>query len=296
MKSKKLTLILVCSLLVIGIAVTLYVPAQMQSTQGQSADSRIKQLDDLARNVLKLDLGRAPESGAARNLIGLRSDHLVFSHRLDSRTYFVQDNRYGVYNEGGVFQGSDEDFINRSREILRHLGVPENEIARAVVLQEKYQTGKVDPKTRKVSPGKIQDGRRMADLSRSVEGVPVFSSRVLIGLTRQARIGLLELHWPAIRKEDLSRAKRLQTLIKRGWRAPNLAGARVESVEAGIIHSPAVGFVLDTYPAIRVIYASEDRGLGKKPVRYLDENGRTVPVPRQFEKIDLPPYKTRPRR
>lgn len=296
MKSKKLTLILVCCLLVIGIAVTLGIPAQMQSTQMQGADAQVKQLDDLARNVLKLDLGKAPESGAARNMVGLRSDQLVFSHRVDSRTYFVQDNRYGVYKESGIFQGSDADLMNRSREILRQLGIPEDEITRAVVLKEKYQTGKVDPKTRKVSPGEIQDGRRMADFSRNTEGVPVFSSRALIGLTRQSGIGLMELHWPAIPKADVSRAKRLQALIRRGWRAPSLKGARVESVEAGIIHSPAVGFVMDIYPAIRVIYASDDRNLGKRPVRYVDENGRSVSVPRQFEKIDLPPYTTRPRK
>jgi hypothetical protein len=296
MKSKKLTLILVCCLLVVGIAVTLGIPAQMQDTQIQGADAQAKQLDDLARNVLKLDFGKVPESGVARNMVGLRSDQLVFSRRVDSRTYFVQDNRYGVYNVSGVFQGSEGDLMKRSREILRQLGITEDEITRAAVLQEKYQTGKVDPKTRKVSPGKIQDGRRMADFSRNTEGVPVFSSRALIGLTRQSGIGLMELHWPVIPKEVVNRAKRFQAEIKRGWKAPSLKGARVESVEAGIIHSPAVGFVMDIYPAIRVIYASDDRSLGKRPVRYVDENGRSVSVPRQFEKVDLPLYTTRPRR
>ena len=60
----------------------------------------------------------------------------------------------------------------------------------------------------------------------------------------------------------------------------------MESVDAGIIHSPAVGFLMDIYPAIRVIYAPIDDRMGQKATRYVDRHGNDVPVPRQF---DLPP-------
>jgi hypothetical protein len=40
---------------------------------------------------------------------------------------------------------------------------------------------------------------------------------------------------------------------------------------------------------IRVIYAPEDKTIGRKAVLYLDENGKNVPVPRTFEKFDEQP-------
>ena len=40
---------------------------------------------------------------------------------------------------------------------------------------------------------------------------------------------------------------------------PEQPDATVEAIEAGIIHSPAAGFLIDIYPAIRVIYTPVDR-------------------------------------
>jgi hypothetical protein len=74
--------------------------------------------------------------------------------------------------------------------------------------------------------------------------------------------------------------------VKGEWTPPEHPGATVESVEAGIIHSPAVGFLMDVYPTIRVIYAPIDERMGQKATRYLDRHRNDVPVPRQF---DLPP-------
>jgi hypothetical protein len=66
------------------------------------------------------------------------------------------------------------------------------------------------------------------------------------------------------------------------WRAPDLAGASVESAEAGIVHSPAVAMVMDVYPAIRVMYHPDDPRFGQRPVMHLDRHGQAVPIPRQF--------------
>jgi len=45
---------------------------------------------------------------------------------------------------------------------------------------------------------------------------------------------------------------------------------------------------MDVQPVIRVVYAPEERGVGKKPVLFLDADGKKVRLPRQFEKLDLP--------
>ena len=63
--------------------------------------------------------------------------------------------------------------------------------------------------------------------------------------------------------------------MKDGWNPPERVNAVVESVEAGVIHSPAVGFAMDVRPAIRVIY-TPIRYSGKVML-YLDRNGRVIP-------------------
>jgi len=255
--------------------------------------TEVDRLEDLATHVLKLDLGKVEKRGAERNMAGLRSQHVLFSERLDSRTYFVQDDRFQVDQGGEAFQGTDEELIHLARQILGKLAIPAEEIASAAVLTEKETTAHLDPGARVYVPAPVRSGRRFVELSRSLVGVPVFSSRALIGLKGDRSIGFIEAHWPEIPAATLREAQNLRELIQRGWRPPAQSGATVESVEAGIIHSPALGFVMDVYPVIRVIYAAEDRSVGRKAVLYLDRNGKTVPAPRTFEKTDQPPASSR---
>ena len=110
----------------------------------------------------------------------------------------------------------------------------------------------------------------------------MWSSGITLGLTKRGGIGFLEAHWPEIPATVLEEAKRLAERVKEGWRAPVRQGGKPESVEAGIIHSPAAGFVMDIYPAVRVIYG--DESMGKKAVLHFDRHGNNVPIPRQFDK------------
>jgi hypothetical protein len=59
--------------------------------------------------------------------------------------------------------------------------------------------------------------------------------------------------------------------------------AKVDSIEAGILHSPAASFVDDQAAAIRVIYRPIDPSVGKKAVSYLKLDGRPIAMPRQTE-------------
>lgn len=226
------------------------------------------------------------EQGEEKNFLGIRSDELLLSRRSDSRTYFVQDERFGLTREGGIFEGEDNELLERCRSIATLLGVPVAEIDEASVLRVMNNVATIDV-SGAVHTEEPQRGERYARLTRSMDGVPVFSSSVMLALDRQGKIGFLELHWPKISLEIVDRARSMQEQVERGWEGPALEEAYVESVEVGILHSPAVAFVMDVQPVIRVIYSLPDGSVGKKPVLYLDSEGRAVPLPRQFEHLDV---------
>lgn len=281
---KILTLVLASVLCSAGSAFAQAIDAKQQDAQRQE----IQGLVDLATNVLKLDIGKIEQRGAERNVVGFRTQSVLVSKRLDSRTYFVQDARYDSADAEAAYAGSDASFLEASQLLLERLAIPTEEVRSGKVLTQHLQTGKLGPDGR-VVPSEVRNGKRYAQFSRAVNGVPVFSSRALIALTRDERLGFMELHWPRLPEVTVREAGRLSAVVGRDWRPPERKGARIESIEAGIVHSPALGFAMDIYPAIRVIYAPEDETMGRKLTLYLDEHGNDVPTPRQFEKIDEKP-------
>ena len=258
-----------------------------------SADEHTERLRELAAR-LGLDLAALKRSGTEGNTAGLQTEALLFSQRLDSRTFFVQNERFGITKEGGIFEGSDEELLEAARRATEALDVPGAEIAEASLLREQTQVGQLDPGTGTVQLEESQPGKRLASLSRQVEELPVWSSSLLLGLTRDREIGFMQLHWPELPEEVIARGQKLRSVVEQGWRPPEREGGVVESFEAGIIHSPAIGLVMDFQAAIRVIYETLDKSYGRKLTLYLDEDGNDVPMPRQFEKLDEPPIESRP--
>jgi hypothetical protein len=101
-----------------------------------------------------------------------------------------------------------------------------------------------------------------------------------LGLTRERRLGYVQLHWPELSGRALHEAHRLRYLVAHGWEAPPQPGAEVEEVQAGIIHSPAIAFMMDIQPVVRVVYRPAEGLRGQKPVLYLDRHGGPMPLPR----------------
>lgn len=248
-----------------------------------SDEEELGELEELA-DRLGLRLGKVVRSGSDANLVGLQSEHVLFSRRLDSRTLFVHDVRYGIGREAGAETRADEH-LEACRRIFRELRIPLTEIRHEQVLTERTQAAHVDRDRQVVHKEEIQDGRRLAALSRQVDGVPVWDSTMVLGLTARGGIGFLQLHWPELHGHVIHEARRLAHKLERDWRAPEQPGADVEVVEAGVIHSPAVAFCMDVYPAIRVIYRPRDPRLGQKVMLHFDRHRKTLPVPRQ---ADLP--------
>jgi len=255
-----------------------------------SSEAETGRIRELAA-TLGVTFDEIVRSGAQGTTVGIQSRSVLFSRRLDSRTYFVHDVRYGIKGELGVLETTDEDYLRTAHQVAARLEIPASEIAAGSVIKTQTQTASYDLETREARFEGIRPGRHYAHMTRQIEGLPVWSSRVLVGLTSKRQIGFLEAHWPEIPRAAVQEAHALDELTRSGWRPPEQRGAKVESVEAGIIHSPAAGFLMDIYPAIRVIYTPE-RG-GKKPVLYLDRHGKPVPTPRAF---DLPPEELPPPR
>jgi hypothetical protein len=128
-----------------------------------------------------------------------------------------------------------------------------------------------------------QKGKRLVRIMRVIEGLPVFSSSATFGFTRDKNIGFMEFHWPEIPERVVTEAHRLKFKVQNGWSPPPQKGAKIESIEAGILHSSALGFLLDIYPSIRVIYSSEGKKMGRKLTLYFDRHGMPIPYPREFE-------------
>jgi len=247
------------------------------SPEEQDIQKKTKQV---AVESLGLKLEGSVDAGHKDNFSGLRTETITFTQRLDSRTFIAYDKRFSNTKEAGIYKDADEVLLKRSHELLERLKIPAAEIAAEKVVQEKTQVGEHDSKTGKFKLEGIEPGKKWALTSRQIDGVPVFSSRATIGLVSSGDIGFLEVHWPEIPAKVTEEARRYRELVQKGWHAPEQKGTRVESVTVGILHSPAAATALDILPVIRVIYAPLDKHIGKKPVAYVDPEGKPVTMPR----------------
>ncbi|HEV2992193.1 MAG TPA: hypothetical protein VG759_27410 [Candidatus Angelobacter sp.] len=233
----------------------------------------------MGTEILRLPLAPDAEYVEQLNLVGFRSKEVLFSRRLDSRTYFVQDFR----PEKPESKPAPEQIARQyAEEIMRRLEIPLAEVAQQRLVEEHTNAAQVDRSTGRLQSQKEQIGKGWFSVTRQIDGLPVFSSRMLLQVGDEHSIKFMELHWPEIPLTVVVEAHRLAYKVKAGWKPPNVEGAEPEAVDAGMIHSPAVGFVMDTYAAIRVIYRPLKAGVGKKTVLYLDRSGHPVAMPRQF--------------
>ena len=251
--------------------------------------SRILQ-PELIRNALRVAGFRLskPEFASARNISGIRTKEQTYSQRHDCRTVFASDSRYGDTHKGGAWTGADSKSIAMCRRVLTAAGVHSKEIHKLVSISEMGQLRE------RISEEKFDVNepvvlRKLGKAHRALDGIPVWSSYATVGLTRKGGLGWLEVHWPEITNSVLAEAKILQRFVKsRGYKAPDVTSAEIEKIEVGIVHSPAIGFYMDVFPTVRLIYRADDRGLGRKPVVYLDRHGEQITMPRDIDPTKPP--------
>lgn len=258
-----------------------------------ASDDEARTLQELAIRALKLDLGAVNRAGATANMAGLQTDRYQLSQRTDSRTIFFQDSEFRAHDGAGVFDGPDDELIGRAMQILDDLGIDSAEVGERNVATEQVEAAYIDRQTGVVTSAGGRDGKRYAMLSRTVDGMPVWRSGVTLGLTQDGSPGYLQLHWPEIPGDVLETARRYRSAESTDWSPPSVEYAKPESMQAGILHSPAVSLVMDYVAAIRVIYRPLTEEVGKKPVLYLDFEGQPVQPPRHFEETPGPDRRTR---
>lgn len=251
--------------------------------QDYSDAAELDELERTARTALGISFDTTPVPEASHNMIGLRSKSILFSRRLDSRTYFVQDRRYGLGRQVGVFRGDAAEQIRMAREIMDRVGARHDEIGREPVLTEKLGLGRIDPATGAVHTEKVEEGRKVVSISRQTGGLPVWSSSVLLGLAANKEIGFLQLHWPELPDQVVQEAHRLAYKVKNGWQPPEHRGTKVEVVEAGVVHLPAIGFFMDIQAAIRVVYVPVCQFHSGRAMVYLNRHGQPVALRRATE-------------
>jgi hypothetical protein len=245
-----------------------------------SEEGELEELREVAEKVFGIKFDTIVKSGSERNILGIRSEHILFSRRLDSRTYFVQDLRSRQGSDTEIFRGKDKVHNKMYRNILKGLRISLSEIDEEVIAREQTQVARVDYNTKEFYTEEVKEGKHIARVSRAVDKVPVWSSGIVLSLTQDGTIGYLQLHWPELPQHIVHEAHHLAYKIEHRWDVPTQPGAEIESLEAGIIHSPAMGFLMDIYPAVRVVYAPKDERYGQKPVYYYDRHGKSISIPR----------------
>jgi hypothetical protein len=255
------------------------------------SEPELAELLDAAKRVAGFAFEPEAETATAANVAGVRSGPLTFSRRRDSRTLFATDDRQGHGRKLGAWTGEDDRLERACVQALRAARVKTAEIAGVDVLREFGATAErvADDEYRIEDAELIQ---KIARARRVLEDTPVWSSSCSIALTARGRLGRLELHWPEVPAAAVREARRLRGLVAEGFEPPHLDGAEPESIEAGIAHSPAIALFMDVVPAIRVVYALDTPGLGRKPVLFLDRHSELVALPRD---IKPPPRNDAPR-
>jgi hypothetical protein len=238
-------------------------------------------LRNIGAKVFRIEWSGKLVAVSAHGFQAITDGTTTVSYRPAGNAYFVQIGKPGRSGKS-AFRGTDEELVERGKAILAGLGIRSNEIADSKILQQYVTEGVMNPDTRKLEVNAPRKDRRSLIVRRVVDGIPVLNSRLALDLDAEGKIAALELSWPVINPKVLEEARRLQRLAKSDFKAPERKGARIESVQVGILHSPAASFVEDQVAAIQVIYAPNDPRMGMKPVAYLDSEGRPVAIPRQM--------------
>lgn len=259
--------------------------ASTQKIDAQQMDE--KQVSDLAalgaNNFGIKWEGRVVGAGE-RGVTAVTDGVTTLTTRAGGRIFIIHNRKEFPPSDQMAFKGSDAELTSIGMKLLQASGANKDEIADVKVLQQTTQSGETLPGGKEVKVLPPQRSHRTLMISRRVAGVDVVSSHLMLNLDSAGRVAFMELAWPDISREVLDRAVRYREMTATKYAAPLLEGADVEAVQPVVLHSPAVGFYDDATAAIRVIYRPNAKQVGQKPVRYVDERGEDVKLPRDVDR------------
>lgn len=235
-----------------------------------------------------------PVGAIDRGVMALTDGTTTLTTRNRSRVFILHDRKAFPPTDAAAFAGSDDELRRIGRKLLAAAGADEKEIAEERVLQQFTQMGETSPDRKQVRVLPPQPSHRTLLVTRQVQGVEVISSRMLLNVDRSGRPVFMELTWPDLAPEVVERALRLRSLRDTANAVPRMEGAQIEAVQPVILHSPAVGFYDDASAALRIIYQPDARQVGQKAVRFVDERGADVTLPRDVDPPREEALKQRP--
>jgi len=121
---------------------------------------------------------------------------------------------------------------------------------------------------------------------RTLNGVPVFGSELLVGLMPDGTIGRLRLHWPELDARLAADAVALQRAVRsQQWALPDsVTGPETTILETstGIVHSGFADPGMRAQAVVRVMYRKQspdtELPLSSTGYKYFDANGNEVVV------------------
>lgn len=261
------------------------------SVQKQLDDKRANELAALGASNFGIKWEGRLVGADERGVTAVTDGVTTLTTRAGARIFIIHNREEIPPSEQTAFNGSDAELKSVGMKFLQAAGAKEDEVADVQVLQQFTQSGEIQPGGKEVKVLPPQKSHRTLMISRRVAGVDVVSSRLMLNVDSAGRAAFMELAWPDISREVLDLAVRYKKLTESQYVAPQLEGADVETVQAVVLHSPAVGFYNDETAAIRVIYRPNAKQVGQKPVRYVDERGEDVKLPRDVDRPREEPVK-----
>jgi hypothetical protein len=220
-----------------------------------------------------------------RGVMAVTDGVTTFTTRPASRVFVIHNRKEFPPSELQAFKGSDDELKAIGMKLLQASEARPQEAADVRVLQQFTQTAETLPGGQAPRVMPAQRSHRTVMINRRIQGIDVVSSRLVLNVDVRGRPAFMELAWPDLAPEVLERATRYKALVDGGFTAPRMEGADVESVAPVILHSPAIGFYDDVTAAIRVIYRPLATQVGQKAVRYVDERGADVALPRDVDRV-----------
>ena len=142
------------------------------------------------------------------------------------------------------------------------------------------------PRTKGAPPDPREHSKlvaRTVTYTRTIDGVPIFGSELLVGLNPEGQIGRLRLHWPTISPDQVKEARRLQAAVDaRKWQVPKMLSdpeTKILEVNAGVGHSAFSDPRFHSAAVVRVLFRREAKGdypLVTTAYQYFDLEGREV--------------------
>ena len=255
-----------------------------KSDPRQLTEAQARELADVGTKQFEIQWTGPPKGAGEHGVAAVTDGVTTLTTHTGYRVFIVHNRKEYPPSDSNAFQGTDEELKNIGVKFLKACGVRAEEIADLQVLQQFTQLAERSADGKSVRVEAPRKSYRALLVNRRVGGVDAPSSHLLLNVNAAGRIAFMELNWPDVGREVVDRAAQLRKLLDSGYAAPRIEAAEVESFQPVLLNSPAVGFYNDSIAAIRVIYRASAAQVGQKAVRYIDERGADVTMPRDIDR------------